>query len=58
MIILRKVVNSCKIFTEWGGLAGFVCYLIDGEIVKALIVALVLGVLAICYETFFKKLPP
>jgi len=57
MSILKKAVNSFKNFVEWGGLAGGVCYLIDGEVVKALVISLVFGVLAICSEKHFNKLP-
>ena len=58
MLIIPDVVRNCfKNFTEWGGLAGVVCYLINGELTNALVITLIFGVLAICFEKYFNKLP-
>ncbi len=55
LIIPDKARNCFKNFTEWGGLAGVVCYLINGEIVNALIITIIFGVLAICFEKYFNN---
>jgi hypothetical protein len=57
MIISNQAKNCLKNFTEWGGAAGLVSYLIDGEIVNALLITLVFGVLVICFEKYSNRLP-
>ena len=55
-ILTENVKNCVKNFTEWGGLAGFICYLINYEITNAVIIALVFGILAVCFEVYSSKL--
>jgi len=57
-ILSEKARNCFKNFTEWGGLAGSVCYLINGEIANALIITVIFGVLAICFEKYFNSRLP
>ena len=57
MIIPDKLRTCLKSFVEWGGFAGVVCYLIEGQIIKALVIALLFGLLIVLWEKYFNKFP-
>lgn len=47
MIVPQKFANPLRKFTEWGGLAGFVAYLLQGEVLNALVIAFIIGLAAV-----------
>lgn len=53
----QKCKNCLKKFTEWGATAGFVCYLIEGELANAMLVSLIFGLLVIIVEYYSAKYP-
>ncbi len=55
--IPQRLKNCLKMFTQWGGLAGVVSYLIEGEIWNALFTAVIFGVLVVLVDKYFSKMP-
>lgn len=55
--ITNQAKNCLKMFVEWGGLAGAVFYLIEGEILNALFTAVIFGVFVVVVEKYFNKIP-
>jgi uncharacterized membrane protein YjjP (DUF1212 family) len=58
MFNITQATRDClKKFVEWGGLAGAVFYLIEGEILNALLSAVIFGVIVVFVEKYFNKIP-
>jgi uncharacterized membrane protein YjjP (DUF1212 family) len=55
---LSQKARKCAIkFVEWGGLAGLVSYLLEGELLKAVLVSVIFGVVVVVVEYYFRRFP-